>query len=48
MKIARTLSILFALVFPAAAIASPAVRAACTLGCCGEVCPASHCPMCPN
>jgi len=47
MKIARTLSILVALFLPAAAIASPAVRAACTIGCC-ELCPSSPCPMCPR
>jgi hypothetical protein len=48
MKILRAVAVAFAVLFPAAAIASPAVRDACSLPMCGmDHCPMSgHCPFC--
>jgi hypothetical protein len=47
MKIIRAISLTFAMLVPVTAMASPAVRKGCTMGCCGDHCP-THCPMCPN
>ncbi len=47
MKVFRTLSLMFALLVPVTALASPAVREACPMGCCGDSCPMNgHC--CPH
>jgi hypothetical protein len=46
MKLIRAVSLVFAMLVPVTAMASPAVREACP-GCCGDTCP-THCPLCPH
>jgi len=46
MKIIRALSLAFAMLVPVAAVASPAVREGCPMGCCADHCPRTGpCPM---